>query len=115
MDPKKRYPGRSVAETGKYNLHVIFSAEEHVALATLCSLTDVPKAELIRRLVMGACNALLIPIPKPVEPLPGEQRGRGRPRRVLQAPTPVNGKKHPPSPALASTSGTFAACSSSSS
>lgn len=105
MDPKKRYPGRSVAETGKYNLHVIFSAEEHRALEQLSSLTDFPKAEIVRRLVMGSANALGIPIPNPEAP----------PRMKPRGPQAKNGKKHPPSPALASTSGTFAACSSSSS
>jgi hypothetical protein len=111
MDTKKnRYPGRSVSETGKYNLHVVFTAAEYELLEKLCVRGgDVPKADLIRRLVLGGAMAAGIPLPQSMlAALLAEELAPPKP--------PKNGKKHPPSPGPVDvTEGSFGACSSSSS
>lgn len=105
MDSKKRYPGRTVSETGKYNLHVVVGEDEYQLLEKLCELSDVPKADLIRRLILG--GAMLLGIPLPPATLASHLANELRPPKK-----PKNGKKlSTPSPAV----GSIGACSSSTS
>lgn len=67
---------RTLAETGRYNLHVLLTEDEHVILKTLVERSGKPQADFIRQMLASAGVMYGV---SPAR-LP-EERRRGRRRR----------------------------------